>query len=54
MSSALATVASEHNELVKAVLARDIAKSISLLNTHVRTTGQFARAAGEKSSVEVT
>ena len=47
-------VASEHNELVKAILARDIAKSISLLNAHVRTTGQFARAAGEKASVEVT
>ena len=47
-------VASEHNELVKAILARDVAKSISLLNEHVRTTGRFARAAGEKASVEVT
>jgi len=42
-------VANEHNELVKAVLARDVAKSISLLNTHVRTTSRLARAAGEKA-----
>jgi GntR family carbon starvation induced transcriptional regulator len=45
-------VANEHNELVKAVLARDTAKSISLFNAHVRLTGRFARAAGEKASVE--
>jgi GntR family transcriptional regulator, carbon starvation induced regulator len=45
-------VANEHNELVKAVLARDTAKSISLFNAHVRLTGRFARAAGEKVSVE--
>jgi GntR family carbon starvation induced transcriptional regulator len=45
-------VANEHNELVKAVLARDTANSISLLNAHVRLTGRFARAAGEKASVE--
>jgi GntR family transcriptional regulator, carbon starvation induced regulator len=45
-------VANEHNELVKAVLARDVAKSISLLNAHVRVTGQFARAAAEKVAVE--
>jgi GntR family carbon starvation induced transcriptional regulator len=41
-------VASEHNELVKAVLGRDAAKSIRLLNEHVRKTGHFARAAGDK------
>ena len=38
-------VAGEHNDLVKAVLSRDAARSISLLNEHVRTTGQFARSA---------
>jgi len=31
--------ASEHNELVKAVLARDVVRSIELLNEHVRLTG---------------
>jgi DNA-binding GntR family transcriptional regulator len=41
-------VASEHNELVKAVLGRDAAKSIRLLNEHVRKTGHFARAAGDR------
>jgi len=40
-------VASEHNELVKAVLGRDAAKSIRLLNEHVQTTGRFARAPAE-------
>lgn len=42
-------VASEHNELVRAVLARDVAKSIGLLNEHVRLTGRLARAAGYKA-----
>jgi DNA-binding GntR family transcriptional regulator len=42
-------VASEHNELVKAVLARDVTKSIGLLNDHVRRTGRLARAAGRKA-----
>jgi len=37
-------IASEHNELVKAVLARDVEKSIKLANEHVTTTGRFARA----------
>lgn len=41
-------VASEHNELVRAVLARDVAKSINLLNEHVRMTGRLARAAEQK------
>ncbi len=38
-------VASEHNELVKAILGRDAAKSIRLLNEHVTGTGRLARAA---------
>ena len=38
-------VASEHHALMKAVVSRDAARSISLLNEHVRTTGQFARSA---------
>lgn len=41
-------VAGEHNELVKAVLARDVPKSIRLLNEHVRTTGKLARSARER------
>jgi DNA-binding GntR family transcriptional regulator len=41
-------VANEHNELVKAVLGREVARSINLLNEHVRRTGRLARAAGEK------
>jgi DNA-binding GntR family transcriptional regulator len=45
-------VASEHNDLVKAVLARDVAKSIALLNEHVQVTGRFARAAGEKAMAD--
>jgi len=45
-------VASEHNELVKAVLARDAAKAISLLNEHVRTTGRLARAAEQRVMAE--
>jgi GntR family transcriptional regulator, carbon starvation induced regulator len=36
-------VVSEHNELVKAILARDAAKAIDLFNEHVRTTGRLAR-----------
>jgi GntR family transcriptional regulator, carbon starvation induced regulator len=36
-------VVGEHNELVKAVLARDAAKAIDLFNEHVRTTGRLAR-----------
>jgi GntR family transcriptional regulator, carbon starvation induced regulator len=43
-------VASEHNELVKAVLARDVARSIALLNEHVRKTGQYARAAAKEQA----
>lgn len=49
-------VASEHNELVKAVLGRDAAKSIRLLNKsirlrneHVRTTGRFAAPPATRS-----
>ena len=41
-------VAGEHNELVKAVLARDVQKSIRLLNEHVRLTGKLAGAARRK------
>jgi GntR family carbon starvation induced transcriptional regulator len=44
-------VANEHNELVKAVLARDVAKSISLHNEHVRSTGRYA--AGEQEVMPV-
>lgn len=44
-------VAQEHNELVKAILARDVQRSISLLNAHVTVTGQFARTGVEKVSV---
>lgn len=42
-------VASEHQEMVKAILARDVAKSIKLLNEHVMTTGRFARASAENA-----
>ena len=46
-------VASEHHELVKAVLARVVARSIALLNEHVRKTSRYARAAAkEQASVE--
>jgi GntR family carbon starvation induced transcriptional regulator len=45
-------VASEHNELVKAVLARDVPKSIRLLNEHVTVTGRFARAAGDTAMAQ--
>jgi DNA-binding GntR family transcriptional regulator len=45
-------VASEHNELVRAILARDAQKSIRLLNEHVRLTGKLARAAREKEAAE--
>ena len=38
-------VASEHNDLVKAILSRDAQKSIRLLNEHVRLTGRLAVAA---------
>jgi DNA-binding GntR family transcriptional regulator len=44
--------ASEHNELVKAVLARDVVRSIELLNEHVRLTGQFARSAKQTTTVD--
>ena len=43
-------VAGEHNDLVKAVLARDVQKSIRLLNEHVQLTGRLAMAAGEKAA----
>jgi GntR family transcriptional regulator, carbon starvation induced regulator len=42
-------VASEHQEMVKAILSRDLAKSIRLLNEHVMTTGRFARAPAENA-----
>ncbi len=42
-------VASEHQELVKAVLARDVTKSIRLLNEHVKTTDRLARAPAENA-----
>ncbi len=45
-------VASEHNELVKAVLARDVVRSIQLLNEHVRLTGRLAVAAGETAEAQ--
>jgi len=41
-------VAAEHNELVKAILARDVTRSIRLLNEHVQLTGRLAMAAGER------
>jgi GntR family transcriptional regulator, carbon starvation induced regulator len=47
-------VANEHSELVKAVLARDVTKSIRLLNDHVTTTGRFARASDDDSFVRST
>lgn len=43
-------VASEHQEMVKAILSRDVAKSIKLLNEHVMTTGRFARASAESAA----
>jgi DNA-binding GntR family transcriptional regulator len=43
-------VASEHQEMVKAILSRDLAKSIRLLNEHVMTTGRFARASAESTT----
>lgn len=45
-------IASEHNELVKAVLARDVSRSIRLLNEHVQLTGRLAIAAGEKPAID--
>jgi DNA-binding GntR family transcriptional regulator len=42
-------VASEHQEMVKAILSRDLRKSIRLLNEHVRTTGRFARVSAEST-----
>jgi DNA-binding GntR family transcriptional regulator len=44
-------VASEHQELVKAVLARDATKSIRLLNEHVKTTNRLARAPADNAMV---
>jgi DNA-binding GntR family transcriptional regulator len=44
-------VAGEHNELVKAVLARDVQRSIRLLNEHVRLTGRLAREVREREGV---
>jgi DNA-binding GntR family transcriptional regulator len=44
-------VASEHQDLIDAVLTRDIKKSIRLLNEHVMTTGRFARASAENTLV---
>ena len=44
-------VAGEHNELTKAVLARDAQKAIRLLNEHVQLTGRLASAAREKETV---
>ena len=43
-------VAAEHNDLVKAILSRDVQKSIRLLNEHVQLTGRLAMAAGEKAA----
>jgi DNA-binding GntR family transcriptional regulator len=40
-------VAGEHNELTKAVLARDARKAIRLLNEHVTLTGRLARGLRE-------
>jgi DNA-binding GntR family transcriptional regulator len=42
-------VADEHNKLVKAVLARDVAEAIRLLNEHVKITGRYARASRERA-----
>jgi DNA-binding GntR family transcriptional regulator len=47
-------VASEHNELAKAVLDRDPAKAIGLLNEHVSVTGRYARANSEPAPAAAT
>ncbi|WP_198164466.1 GntR family transcriptional regulator [Rhodoplanes sp. Z2-YC6860] len=44
-------VAREHNELVKATLARDVAKSIKLHNEHVRSTSRYATGKRERTPV---
>jgi hypothetical protein len=38
-----------HNYLALAVLARDAAKAITLLNEHVRVTGRYARGKSESA-----
>jgi DNA-binding GntR family transcriptional regulator len=38
-------IASEHNELMKAVLKRNVAEAVRLHDEHVRATGRYA--AGE-------
>jgi DNA-binding GntR family transcriptional regulator len=45
-------VAAEHNELVKAVLARDAARAIALFNEHVQVTRRYARAERERASAD--
>lgn len=42
-------VASEHNELVNAILSRDVQKSIRVLNEHVKLTGRMAVEVGKKT-----
>ena len=42
-------VAAEHDNLMKAVLARDAERSIQLFNDHVRATGRLAMSVGRKS-----
>jgi DNA-binding GntR family transcriptional regulator len=44
-------VAGEHNELVKALLARDVEKSIQLFNDHVRSTARLVKMAANLQDV---
>jgi len=45
-------VAGEHNDLTRAVLARDAQKAIRLLNEHVTMTGRLARGVRESAAVD--
>ena len=40
-------VASEHDDLVKAVLSRNVSEAVRLLDEHVRLTGRLARSADD-------
>jgi DNA-binding GntR family transcriptional regulator len=45
-------VAGEHDDLVKAILARDARRAIDLLNAHVRETGRLAVASRQDAKQE--
>ena len=45
-------VAAEHNDLVKAILSRDVQKSIRLLNEHVQLTGRLAMRQARRRRAE--